>query len=68
MRKITVLALALVAVPSAFATDAFDNFPGVLPPNLPSVGFQATQTAEFGDKVTFGGSDRVQRPANRRTR
>jgi hypothetical protein len=29
----------------------FRNLPEVLPPNLPSLGFQATQTAEFGDHV-----------------
>jgi hypothetical protein len=29
----------------------FSNLPAVLPYNLPSLGFQATQTAEFGDHV-----------------
>jgi hypothetical protein len=36
----------------------FDNHPAVLPGNLPSLGFQATQTDEFGGAVTFAGTDR----------
>jgi hypothetical protein len=31
----------------------FSNLPAVLPPNLPSQGFQATQTAELGDHVAL---------------
>jgi hypothetical protein len=58
MRKTLLLAIGLLAVPSAFASEIFNNFPGTLPPNLPSLGYQATQTAEFGDKVSFGGTDR----------
>lgn len=58
MRKTAIIAVALTIMPSAFAGEIFSNFPGTLPPNLPSLGYQATQTAEFGDKVIFGGSDR----------
>jgi hypothetical protein len=31
----------------------FDSIPGTLPGNVPSVGFEATSTAEFGDYATF---------------
>ncbi|MBE0607952.1 MAG: hypothetical protein IH609_01090 [Dehalococcoidia bacterium] len=34
----------------------YDAIPNPLPPSLPSLGFQATQTAEFGDYVQFDGS------------
>jgi hypothetical protein len=34
----------------------YDSIPSPLPPNVPSVGFQATQTAEFGDDVSFAGT------------
>jgi hypothetical protein len=58
MRKSLIFALALTAVPSAFAAEVFSNFPNTLPPNLPSLGYQATQTAEFGNKIGFGGTER----------
>jgi hypothetical protein len=37
---------------------AYNHIPNPLPPNVPSLGFQATQTAEFGDYVTLGGTAR----------
>jgi hypothetical protein len=36
----------------------FDNTTAVLPDNLPSLGYQATQTAEFGAQVQFAGTAR----------
>jgi hypothetical protein len=36
----------------------FDNTTAVLPTNLASVGYQATQTAEFGAQVQFAGTAR----------
>ena len=39
-------------------TTVYDHNPTPLPPNVPSVGFQATQTAEFGDNVLLAGTDR----------
>lgn len=33
----------------------FNNAPRPLPPNLPSVGFEATRTSEFGDLVRLAG-------------
>jgi hypothetical protein len=40
-----------VAGPIGLPVPVFTNLPEVLPPNLPSQGFQATQTAEFGDHI-----------------
>lgn len=39
-------------------TAIFDNTPAVLPDNLPSLGYQATQTSEFGAEVQFAGTAR----------
>ena len=36
----------------------YDSTPHPLPPNLPSLSYQATQTAEFGDQVEFAGVER----------
>jgi hypothetical protein len=35
-----------------------NNAPGALPPNVQSLGYQATQTAQFGDLIQFAGTDR----------
>ena len=35
---------------------AYDSIPSPLPPNIPSVGFQASQTAEFGDDIQLAGT------------
>jgi hypothetical protein len=35
-----------------------NNAPGPLPPNVQSLGYQATQTSEFGDLISFAGTDR----------
>jgi hypothetical protein len=45
---------------SASATVVYNNAPSRLPGNLPSVGFQATSTAQFGGLVEFAGSQRKQ--------
>lgn len=39
-------------------TAIFDNTPAVLPSNLPSLGYQATSTSEFGAEVQFVGTAR----------
>jgi hypothetical protein len=49
---------ANAAVPAGNAV-VFDATVTPLPGNLPSVGFQATQTAEFGDLVQLAGTNRV---------
>ena len=53
--------LALVSAPAASAaatTTVYDATPNPLPPNVASLGFQATQTSEFGDHVVVDGADR----------
>jgi hypothetical protein len=56
---VAVSALALVAGPAAAATPpAFNNIPSTLPSNVVSVGFEATQTSEFGDYIVLGGTER----------
>ena len=51
-------ALALVATASAGPSGGYDATPKKLPPNVPSVGYQATQTSEFGDYVHLDGKKR----------
>lgn len=41
------------------STTVYDATPSPLPPNIASVGFQATSTSEFGDYVHLAGADRV---------
>jgi len=66
----TLLALALIvglAMPMQTAlavpapTIVYDAIPNPLAPNYPSLGFQATQTAEFGDYVHLAGTNRTRR-------
>jgi hypothetical protein len=49
---IVVLASGLSVV-SAQAETVYSTIPGALPPNLPSLGYQANQTAEFGDLINL---------------
>ncbi|HEY8653423.1 MAG TPA: hypothetical protein VIL87_10045 [Dermatophilaceae bacterium] len=48
---------AQAAPPSG--TTVYDAIPSPLPPNMASLGFEATQTSEFGDHVNLTGTDRV---------
>ena len=41
------------------ASSIYNNIPGPLPPNVPSLGYQATQSAEFGDLIQFAGTNRL---------
>lgn len=43
---------------SQVGTTVYDHIPTPQPHNVPSLGFQATQTAEFGDYVILAGTDR----------
>lgn len=43
---------------AAQATLIYSNLPSPLPPNLPSVGYQATSTTEFGDHIQFAAGPR----------
>ena len=40
-------------------TTVYDAIPSPLPPNTASLGFQATQTSEFGDYVHLAGTSRI---------
>jgi hypothetical protein len=58
-----VAGLTLGSVPNAIASApaplyAYDALPNPLPPNVVSVGFEATSTSEFGDHVLLAGTDR----------
>lgn len=60
--KLLALAVLFMAAGSPLAVSAtviYDSIPGPLPPNVPSLGYQATQTSEFGDLIQFGGTNRV---------
>jgi hypothetical protein len=56
-------ALGLVVVTAgareARADIVYSSIPASLPTNLPSVGYEATSTSQFGDAVTLAGSARV---------
>jgi hypothetical protein len=61
------IAAVVAAVCLAFAasagavgsTDVYNATPSPLPPNVASLGFEATSTSEFGDHVNLGGTNRV---------
>src|SRR5579864_5461315 len=44
---------------AAGAAAIYDSIPNPLPGNVPSLGYQAAQTAEFGDLIQFAGSGRA---------
>jgi hypothetical protein len=52
MKSYVLIGLFCSAIP-AFCAIEYDNIPGPLPGNLPSLGYQANQTAEFGGMITF---------------
>jgi hypothetical protein len=56
-----IIAFALLVFSSANASAAviYNSIPSPLAGSYPSVGFQATQTAEFGDHITFAGTERI---------
>ena len=65
--KVSMGALSLAAILGLLATSSpafaavsvvYDAVPSPLPPNVASLGFQATQTSEFGDYVHLAGTDR----------
>lgn len=47
------LLLALLGATPALGQVIYNNIPSPLPGNVPSVGFEATGTSEFGDRVQF---------------
>jgi hypothetical protein len=55
-----VASLALTATAGAVTPAAvYDATPSPLPPNVASLGYEATSTSEFGDKVHLAGTNRV---------
>src|SRR5579864_2823723 len=40
-------------------TTIYNSIPSPLPDNMPSLGFQAGHTNEFGNEITFGGAARA---------
>ena len=55
-----VASLALTATAGAVTPSAvYDATPNPLPPNVASLGYEATSTSEFGDKVHLAGTNRV---------
>ncbi len=52
------IALGAVFTLPVQCSTIYNNIPGPLPPNIPSLGYQANQTAEFGDLIMFAGTDR----------
>lgn len=57
---VSLLTLVVVASSASAASSVVYNaVPSTLPPNMASLGFQATQTSEFGDYVHLAGTNRV---------
>jgi hypothetical protein len=52
------LTFALAPAGASSAT-IYNNIPSPQPPNVPSVGFEATSTSEFGGQVGLAGSERT---------
>ena len=61
-RSTAVLSVAVVltlgSLSAVKAEVIFDNTPAPLPGNIPSLGYQANQTSEFGNKISFAGTNR----------
>ena len=51
--------LAAGALAAPVSSVVYDATPTPLPPNVASVGFEATSTSQFGDYVHLAGTDRV---------
>lgn len=55
---IAVTAILAIAASAASAAKIYNSIPMPVPGNVPSVGFQANQTSEFGGQVEFAGTKR----------
>ena len=53
------ICLAFAASAGAVGSDVYNATPSPLPPNVASLGFEATSTSEFGDHVNLAGTNRV---------
>src|SRR2546423_605025 len=59
-KPIALAAFLLIISPLAVgAAVIYDSIPAPLPPNVPSLGYQATQSSEFGDLIQFAGTSRT---------
>src|SRR5436305_15141956 len=56
---LTVLLLIACSPLAVGASVLYGTVPGPRPPNVPSLGYQATQTSEFGDLIQFDGTSRI---------
>lgn len=56
---LTVFLLVACSPLAVGASIIYDSIPGPLPPNVPSLGYQANQTSEFGDLIQFAGTNLV---------
>lgn len=54
----TLVALMSAGQAHAQGTSVYNSIPSPVPPNVPSLGYQATQTAEWGDHVALAGTQR----------
>jgi len=65
---LVVVGMAIFDVPIARATFetsiVYDTIPNPLPPNMPSLGFEASQISEFGDYVHLAGTNRALKTVN----
>lgn len=60
--RLIALAVLLLAscLPCAVnASLVYNSIPGPLPPNVPSLGFEASAASEFGDLIQFAGTNRT---------
>ena len=53
-----IMAVAMPLAAKATTAAVYDATPSTLPPNVVSLGFEATSTSEFGDYVHLGGTNR----------
>jgi hypothetical protein len=53
------LSLAVLGATPALGQTIYNNIPNPLPGNLPSWGFEATGTSEFGDRIQFASGGRA---------
>lgn len=52
----SVLAVSAVSLQAAVV---YSSIPGLLPPNVASIGYETNQASEFGDLIQFAGTDRA---------
>ena len=55
---LAVVSLAVVGATSARASVVYDSIPTPLPPSIPSLGYEATSTSQFGDMIQFAPGSR----------